>query len=87
MDNNLFFVPLAVAREVLEMEENEVTSVEIHIVNGESAESLIEKLRVQLGEGYKVLDRYSQNETLYKMMKSEKLTIYLILIFILVIIL
>jgi len=86
MDNNLFFVPLAVAREVLEMEENEVTSVEIHIVNGESAESLIEKLRVQLGEGYKVLDRYSQNETLYKMMKAEKLTIYMILLFVVIII-
>ncbi|MBQ8223326.1 MAG: ABC transporter permease [Bacteroidales bacterium] len=37
-----------------------------------------------LGEGYKVHDQYEQQETLYKMMRSEKLAVYLILTFILI---
>lgn len=37
-----------------------------------------------LGDGYKVYDQYEQQETLYKMMKTEKLAVYLILTFILI---
>ncbi len=37
-----------------------------------------------LGEDYKVQDQYEQQETLYKMMKSEKLAVYLILTFVLI---
>ena len=37
-----------------------------------------------LGPEYNVLDQYEQQSTLYKMMKSEKLAVYLILVFILV---
>lgn len=37
-----------------------------------------------LGDDYKVQDQYEQQETLYKMMKTEKLAVYLILTFILI---
>lgn len=37
-----------------------------------------------LGPDYNVYDQYEQQSTLYKMMKSEKLAVYLILVFILV---
>ena len=37
-----------------------------------------------LGKEFKVHDQYEQQETLYKMMKAEKLAVYLILIFILI---
>ena len=37
-----------------------------------------------LGPDYNVLDQYEQQSTLYKMMKSEKLAVYLILVFILI---
>ena len=37
-----------------------------------------------LGPDFNVLDQYEQQSTLYKMMKSEKLAVYLILVFILV---
>jgi ABC-type lipoprotein release transport system permease subunit len=39
-----------------------------------------------LGDKYLIKDRFEQNETLYKMMESEKLSIYIILLFVLVII-
>ena len=37
-----------------------------------------------LGDDYKVQDQYEQQETLYKMMKAEKLAVYLILTFVLI---
>jgi ABC-type lipoprotein release transport system permease subunit len=86
MDKNLLFVPLSVARDILEMEENEVSAIEIYIQNGEEVSELNQKITALLGDGYKVMDRYSQNETLYKMMKAEKLTIYMILLFVVIII-
>ena len=42
------------------------------------------EIKTILGPGYNVLDQYEQQSTLYKMMKSEKLAVYLILVFILV---
>ena len=39
-----------------------------------------------LGPGFKVLDRFRQNTSLYKMMRYEKAAIFLILIFIIIII-
>ena len=37
-----------------------------------------------LGDNFKIHDQYEQQETLYKMMRSEKLAVYLILTFILI---
>ncbi len=43
-----------------------------------------EDIKNILGDDYKVYDQYEQQETLYKMMKAEKLAVYLILTFILI---
>lgn len=43
-----------------------------------------EDIKNILGKDYKVYDQYEQQETLYKMMKAEKLAVYLILTFILI---
>ena len=42
------------------------------------------EIKSLLGPDYNVCDQYEQQSTLYKMMKSEKLAVYLILVFILV---
>ena len=42
------------------------------------------QIKAILGPDYNVFDQYEQQSTLYKMMKSEKLAVYLILVFILV---
>lgn len=61
--------------------------------SGKDATSSISKRRVAtikkeikkiVGPDYNVQDQYEQQSTLYKMMKSEKLAVYLILVFILV---
>ena len=67
----------------------EVSAVEIRYADGLSprAASLFTKdLRKQLGDGFRVQDRYMQDESLYKMMRYEKAAIFLILLFVVIII-
>ena len=56
----------------------------IHRVSTRQIERVKREIKTILGSGYNVFDQYEQQSTLYKMMKSEKLAVYLILVFILV---
>lgn len=88
MDNDLIVLPIESMRELLGYEE-EVSGVEVRLAEGVSAretKSLIKEIRKDLGDGFRVRDRYALNETLFKMMKYEKLAIFGILIFIVIII-
>ena len=88
IDNNLFLVPIGVMRELLEYTD-EVSAVEIRMVEGTprtEVERVKKELSSRLGDGFEVKDRFQQNESLYKMMRYEKISIYLILIFIIIII-
>lgn len=85
LDRKYIFVPLETAQNLLELEDN-VTAVEIYYDNETGTSQVIEQIKSVLGAGFTVKDRYMQNETLYKMMKAEKLTIYMILLFVVIII-
>ena len=88
IDGKLMILPIEQMRELLEYEE-EVSAVEIRLVEGTSTKDLrrIQKeIESRLGEGFDVKDRFRQNESLYKMMKYEKAAIYMILIFVIIII-
>lgn len=84
LDAKLMLVPIGLMRELLE-EPEAVSSVEIWTAPGKTA-SVQQELQAHLGPGYRVLDRYQQNASLYRMMRYEKLAIYLILIFVTLII-
>jgi ABC-type lipoprotein release transport system permease subunit len=84
-DKKYIFIPIEIARNLLEYD-SEVTSAEVYIKEGEDISRIKDEFRKILGKDYVVKDRHEQNETLYKMMKSEKLSIYIILFFILIII-
>ena len=84
MDSKLMIVPIEVMRELLEYE-TEVSALDIWTAPGR-AEEVNTWLQEYLGADFKVLDRYRQNESIYKMMRYEKLAIYLILIFVVIII-
>ncbi|MCQ2309580.1 MAG: FtsX-like permease family protein [Bacteroidales bacterium] len=64
------------------------SAVEIFVPNGKDAARSLSAVKKEiqniLGPGFKVDDQYEQQSTLYKMMKSEKLAVYLILTFILI---
>ena len=83
-DAKLVLVPIEVMRELLEYP-TEVSALEIWTAPGRMEE--VEKwLSDYLGKDFKVLNRYRQNESVFKMMRYEKLAIFLILIFVVIII-
>lgn len=88
IDNDLIILPIEQMRKLLGYEE-EVSGVELRLVEGATAKDLrsaIKDIQKELGPDFKVLDRFRQNTSLYKMMRYEKAAIYVILIFVIIII-
>lgn len=88
IDDDLMIVPIEEMRKLLGYEE-EVSGVEIRLAEGSTAKdirSAIKHIQKELGPEFKVLDRFRQNPSLYKMMRYEKAAIYVILIFVIIII-
>lgn len=88
IDDDLMIVPIEEMRKLLGYEED-VSGVEIRLAEGSTAKdirSAIKHIQKELGPEFKVLDRFRQNPSLYKMMRYEKAAIYLILIFVIIII-
>ena len=89
IDSRYLILPLETMQELLEYESDEVSGVEIRLREGlphSEVKRLQKEMSARLGDSFKVSDRFQQNESLYKMMKYEKLSIYMILIFIIIII-
>jgi len=84
VDAALAVVPIESMRELLEYPD-EVSSVEIWVEEG-AAKHLQKALQERLGTDFQVLDRFQQEESLYRMMRYEKLAIYLILVFVVIIV-
>ena len=88
IDNDLIILPIEQMRKLLGYEE-EVSGVELRLVEGSTAKGLrsaIKDIQKELRPDFKVLDRSRQNTSLYKMMRYEKAAIYVILIFVVIII-
>lgn len=88
IDGSLIILPLETMRELLDYD-REVSAVEIRLVPGctrSQKKELVNTLETMLGDGFTVSDRIQQNESLFKMMKYEKASVFLILIFIIIII-
>lgn len=89
IDNSYILLDIDKMRELLEYSGEEVSAVEIRMKEGCEARELkrvMDGISERLGEDFTVSDRFRQNESLYKMMKYEKASIYLILIFVILII-
>ena len=88
VDASTIILPLESMRSLLDYQE-EVSGVEIRLTPGCSrrqGREVQKTMQTLLGDGFVVLDRLHQNESLYKMMKYEKASLYLILVFIIIII-
>ena len=88
VDASLIILPLEGMRSLLGYED-EVSGVEIRLIpdcTRRQKKEVLNTLQAKLGDDFRVLDRISQNESLYKMMKYEKASLFLILVFIIIII-
>lgn len=82
IDSRFVIVPIGFARELFEYE-TEISAIEIALQPGTNPGEIKDKIREILGPGFKVKDRFEQQELIYKTIKSEKLMGFLILAFIL----
>ena len=83
-DTQYILVPISFARDLLQFT-TEVSAIEIGLDKGADVNLIKSKIKEITGENYEVKDRYEQHTFLYKIMKSEKWAVFLILTFILII--
>jgi lipoprotein-releasing system permease protein len=84
IDERYVITPIEFAQQLFNTG-NEVSAIEIKTSKSIEIDKVKELLREKLGSEFVVKDRYEQHELFYKIMKSEKWAIFLILSFILVI--
>lgn len=83
-DGSYVFVSIDFARRLMGYS-NQSTSIEIGIDEKASVKKIRNELTLAFGESYDIKDAYQQEAELYKVMKSEKMAIYFILSFILLV--
>lgn len=83
MDENTVLVPYEWLSELLGYD-GKATDVELFLSRQGDVDRVKKELKTLLGDGYMVKDQREQQETLYKIMHSEKWAVYAILTFILI---
>ncbi len=83
-DSQYVITNLPFTRRLFERE-GEVSAMEMRLKPGTDVKKVKERLQGALGESYRVMDRYEQQEDTFKIMQIEKLISYIFLTFILMI--
>ena len=83
-DSKYIFVPIEFARELLEYQ-TEVSAIDIRIEPGYNIATIQKAVKEIAGNNFEVKNRFEQKEIFYKVMKSERLAIFVILTLILII--
>jgi len=86
---DIIMVPIEVLRSLGGFADEELSYLELRFAEGldhKQQKKFQKTLQEQLGDGFKVQDRFMQNESIYKMMRTEKAAIFMILIFVVLII-
>lgn len=78
LDSKFVFVDLPLAQELLQYQSNQVSSIEIKVANKEDESRIIKDLSAIFKNNITIKNRAQQNETLYKMLNTENLAVYLI---------
>ena len=91
-DQKYMFMPLPALQELLEYDASVASAVELRLKpsaldrHGLCPRQMLSQIRDKLGADFVVRDRQQQNTTLYRLLKYEKIAIYLILLFVMLII-
>jgi len=84
-DNAYVFVPIRFVRNLFDYT-GEVSAIEIQADSTANVVKMQQQIKRLLGDGFVVKNREEQHETVFRMMKSEKVAVYAILLFMLIII-
>jgi len=84
IDEQYIITPLAFIQQLSE-KESEVSAIEIKLKNADNMLLVQQQLKEALGQAYSVKNRLEQQAILYKILNTEKLVVFLILLFIMII--
>ena len=85
LDSKYVFCDLSLAQELLEYEPNQVSGIEIKTKPEVSESKIIEKINTIFDGKTEVKNRAQQNATLYKMLNTENIAVYLIFTLVIII--
>ncbi|HSI71497.1 MAG TPA: FtsX-like permease family protein, partial [Gillisia sp.] len=78
LDSKFVFSTLDFARSLLNLPEEEITAIELKLAPGAKPDAVSDDLKEIFGDQVVVRNRAQLNETLYKMLNTENLAVYLI---------
>lgn len=84
-DDQLILVSLPLAQRLVDYDEHTATALRIHPKEGVKISNLKNQIAYLLGQEYRVLDRYEQQQDFFRILRIEKLLTILLLVFILII--
>jgi lipoprotein-releasing system permease protein len=85
LDSKYIFADLGLAQELLEYQPNQVSGLEIKIQKGANEKAIIEQLQSIFKNTITVKNRAQLNESLYKMLNTENIAVYLIFTLVIVV--
>ena len=85
LDSKYVFADLGLAQELLEYKTNQVSGIEIKVKPGADESAIIRKLQTIFKDKITVKNRAQLNESLYKMLNTENIAVYLIFTLVIVV--
>ena len=79
LDNKFVVTDINFVRQLMDYDDDEVTSLAIKVDNNRHLSKIKHQLQNQLGERFSVKDRFDQQPLYFKVFKSERLGVFLIL--------
>ena len=85
LDSKYVFADLGLAQELLEYKTNQISGIEIKVKSGADENAIIEKLLPIFNNKITVKNRAQLNDSLYKMLNTENIAVYLIFTLVIVV--
>ena len=85
LDSKYVFCDLGLAQQLLELQPNQFSGVEIKLKPNVDEAAVIEKLKLLFQSKVDIKNRAQQNATLYKMLNTENIAVYLIFTLVIII--
>ena len=85
LDSKYVFADLGLAQELLEYKTNQISGIEIKVKAGSDENAIVEKLQTIFNNKITVKNRAQLNDSLYKMLNTENIAVYLIFTLVIVV--
>ncbi|MEZ4797015.1 MAG: ABC transporter permease [Flavobacteriaceae bacterium] len=85
LDNSVVYSNIELAKELLNYNENTISSIEVKLSNIENIKQITEDLQTVLGSSFQIKTKEQLNDALHKMLNTENLAVYLIFTLVLII--